>query len=583
MGQMYCKVCGYRGTAGESACLECGAPLYPVEEAPAPQEPQERPEGTRAKKSKKTRSGKAMLARRAAWLLLICLAVQSLGLWAVSRQRTNDWSWAWGSDLITPQGVWQLGGSFWSTAGDSRHPHKLLRSMDWVLSSQYTPDGDQPGLIYYDGHAPVRTDWQAGTISGDGEVLFYLKSEGEDIVLYRQDLSRGPAREVDRVRGNAGLGIVSAWDGSAAVWLSGPGVDGQRRSLRQWDRKRGGHDLGDQEEENILWLGRDGDSVLLFRSVPVPGGGDWDSAIYLRRGQEERELTGGYRSGMPVLDRELTQVLYPDEEGRYWYEEQGAEPVAVTGLPDGAWLSPLVPEGDSANTMPTYSARRLTDWVYYGDDQHLYYLGDDRKATDLTPGHQVRDYVIDEEGTTLYWSSASGGLFRVDRPGPNATSVQLEERAGWELSAGADLSVVVYTTWQDGKSVRSLLDTKTGETTVLDRVGDLGDSSFCFLRGGAYWRVDGTGQLWFRGPGEKEERQTPLDQGGEDKKLTPRGSLLRTVGDDTQAVLCMGLGGGRIPYGGQEGEAPDEPEPSYWLLDNAGNAARLEIIPFEGK
>lgn len=583
MGEMLCKVCGYRGTEGETAsCPECGAPLFPAEKAPAPAEVPVTAGEKKERRQKKTRSAKAMLARRAAWLLLVCLAVQGLGLWSLSwAKEDNDWSAVWGTDLITPRGVWRLGGmDYWALAGDSRHPHKILRSMDWLLSSQFDPDGDRPTLVYYDGKTVTRTDWQAGTISGDGKVLFYLKSQGEDMVLYRQDLSRGPAREVDRARGNAGLGIISAWDGSAAVWLSGPGPDGQRRTLRQWDRKGGGRDLGYQEDENIYWLGKDGDSALLLRTTPVPGGGDWTSSFYLRWGQEERELDTVVDEQTPVLNRELTQALYSDGEDRYWYEERGKEPVAVTGVPDGVWLAPLVPQGDGFNVMPTYSARHLTDWVYYGRDQHLYYLGDDLKATDLTPDWQVRDYLIDQEGSVLYCSSGEGGFYRMDRPGPGKGWTQLDQRGGWELDAAPDLSVIGYQTWQDSKMVQELLDVRTGKRTILGRENREG--SVCWLKTGAIWRLDGEDKLWFWAPGEKEERQVSLGEEEKPKKLEPYGYVLQAVGDGSQAVLCLGPGSGHILYGSLNGGwADNEPERQYWLLDNTGNATALEILPAE--
>ena len=583
MGGTLCKVCGYRGTEEETACPECGAPLFPAEQAPAPAQVPVTAGEKKERGQKKTRSAKAMFARRAAWLLLVCLAVQGLGLWSLSwPKEKNDWSAVWGTDLITPRGVWRLGGmDYWALAGDRSHPHKLLRSMDWVLSSQFDPDGDRPTLVYYDGHTLTRTDWQAGTISGDGKVLFYIRSQGEDMVLYRQDLDRGPAREVDRARGNAGLGITSAWDGSAAVWLSGPGSDGQRRTLRQWDRKGGGRDLGYQEDENIYWLGKDGDSALLLRTVPVPGGGDWTSSFYLRWGEEERKLDTLADEQTPVLNRELTQALYSDGEDRYWYEERGKEPVAVTGLPDGVWLAPLVPQGDGFNVMPTYSARRLTDWVYYGGDQHLYYLDDALTATDLTPDWKARDYLIDWEGSVLYCSSGEGGFYRMDCPGPGKGWTQLDERGGWELNAAPDLSVIGYQTWQDSKMVQELLDTKTGERTVLGRENREG--SACWLNAGACWRLDGENKLWFWVPGEKEERQVSLGGEGEQPTLEPYGYVLQTVGDGSQAVLCLGPGSRHILYGSLNGGADNEPERQYWLLDNRGNATLLETLPGESK
>lgn len=581
MGETLCKVCGYRGTEEETACPECGAPLFPVEQAPIPAQAPVTAGVKREHKQKKDLSGKAMFARRAAWLLLVCLAVQGLGLWSLTwRQGGNGWSVVWGSDLVTPRGIWRLGEeSHWTLAGDSRHPHKVLVSGSWLYSRQLSAQRTQRQISYYDGKTVTQTDWHTGTISGNGKVLFYLRSEGEDIVLYRQDLSRGPAREVDRARGNTGLGITSAWDGSAAVWWASAGEESGQRFQRQWDGKRGGQDIGDSKEESILWLGKDGDSALLVRTTDV----DMVYAFYLRWGQGERELDieGEYQT--PVLNWELTQALYPGEEGRYCYEELDREPVAVTGVPEGIWLAPLIPQGGNANVMmASYSARQLTDWVYYGRDEHLYYLGSDLKATDLTPEWQARDYLIDEEGDTLYCSSSAGGLYRMDRPGPRGSWTQLDERGGWELDAAPDLSVIGYQTWQDSKMVQELLDAKTGERTTLGRENREG--SVCWLKTGAIWRLDGENKLWFWAPGEKEERQVSLGGEGEQSKLRPHGYVLQVVGDGSQAVLCLGPGSGHILYGSLNGGwADNEPERQYWLLDNRGNATRLETLPGESE
>lgn len=580
MGEVFCKVCGYRGAAGETAsCPECGAPLFPAERAPAPDVPQETTGEKR--KPKRTLGKKAMFVRRAAWLLLVCLIVQSVGLWSLSRAKAdNGWSAVWGTDLITPRGVWALGPEdHWALAGDSRHPHKILRSMDWLFSSQYIPDRDRPEISYYDGKTVTKTDWHTGTISGNGKVLFYLRSEGEDIVLYRQDLSRGPAREVDRTTGDRGMGLVSAWDGSAAVWGTGMGEENDQRTQRQWDAKGGGRDIGYSENESIFWLGKDGESALLYRTTPVSGDMAYD--FYLRFGQEERKLSGSNQA--PVLNWELTQVLYPDGEGRYWYQEAGREPVVVAGVPKEVWLAPLVPQGDGFNIMPSYSARHLTGWVYYGGDQHLYYLDEDGAATDLTPDWQARDCLIDEEGDTLYCSSSEGGLYRMDRPGPGRGWTQLDQRGGWELDAAPDLSVIGYQTWQDSKMVQELLDTKTGERTTLGRENREG--SVCWLNGGAIWRLDGEDKLWFWAPGEQEERQVTLDEKWEDVDLALHGFGLQVVGDGSQALLCLGPANRHILYGSLNGWLDEDEDPAreYWLLDNQGNAALLQTLPPENE
>lgn len=574
MEQMYCKVCGYQGGAGETACPECGAPLHAVESAPSAHETLTPTGAEKIKKREKRPPGqKAALVRRVACLLALCLVLQGLGLWSLTWRRDRGaWSTAWwGSDLVTPQGVWRLGEDFWVMAGDSSRPQKLLRRVNYG-SSLLSLDERSSLHYYYDGHTLEPTDWLTATISGDGRVLFYLRREGEDTVLYRRDLDRGPARAVDRAPTiGPALGIISAWDGSAAVWSAADSVELSRARLtqRRWDRRRGGQAL-EGESYSISALGRNGDSTLIDRVTPL-GLNEFEWSTVLCWGGEELTLASSDGGGLtdPLVDRDMTQVLY-QKDGRCWYVEPGKEPVAVTGLPEDVELSPLFPpqNGISYNGYPAVS--HLTNWVYRGSTGHLYYLDDHLTATDLTPDHRVRDYVIDEAGTTLYWSGASGGLFRMDRPGPGATSVQIEERSGWELSAAPDLSVVGYQVWQDGKSTYALLDTRSGERTVLNVTENFRGTSLCPLKGGGCWRLTADRQLWFWS-GETGALQLPVDETqAKTKKLwSGANGQFQRVGDGSQAVLRLSFSGS--PY------APGLGDCEYWLLDNRGSATKLEI------
>lgn len=577
MGEVFCKVCGYQGTVGQSECPECGAPLVKAETpASAPPKALAEVDITRKLREKRPRP-----VRRAAVLLALCFVIQSLGLWGLRRLEDRafldggtNWSYLYNGDLVTPFGVWELDDWVIDT-GANAGPRRVLRSVASLLSSQYHPPED--ARYYYDGETLRRIDWSWGALSGDGKVLFYARQEGEDLVFYRQEGRRGRSRELDRVPGDAAAGMLVTYDGSAAVYAVGTWM-GDGPIFCQWSEKTGVTELDGEEGLSLFYLGRNGTNRL---RVIGPDGGEME--FHVEWGESGRESVFPL-SGAFAVDRDLTEVLARSDDDTVIYENQAGERRSVEGFPAGWYFRPLQGGGPGAYTDRNgLVAERLTDWVYQSQDDRLYYLSEDLTVTELTGQWTVKDCVISTDGRTLYCLSKLGELYRLEKAGDGWSADKIAEDWGTDgLTAAQDLSLL------DGRDVtlgvkryaHILLDTATGETRTVEHSG-IGWEG-CLLNGGGCWYLDGDA-LWYWSleTGMAELKLTldglGTDAGaGEEPASENWDFALEVVGDGAQALLVrqpmadeyVVAGGGTLNGGGLSG--------GYRLLTADGGVERLE-------
>lgn len=571
MDEVFCKVCGYRGAAGQMECPECGAPLKKAA-APAAEPPKDAAEVNIILKPKERRSHPI---RRVAVFLVLCFVIQSLGLWGLGRledwdylESGGNWSGLYNGDFVTPFGVWELD-DWVIDMGSSAGPRRVLRSMAALLSSQYPPPEDAP--YYYDGETLRRTGWSWGALSGDGKVLFYAQQEGEDQALYRQEGRQGLPQELDRVPGDAAARMLVTYDGSAVVYVVGAWKGGDP-VLRQWSQKTGVTELDFQEGLNLLRLGRNGTNRL--RIIGSDGG---EVEFHVEWGERGRESVFP-SSGAFVVDRDLTEVLAQSDDGMVIYENEAGERRTVEGFPAGWYFWPLRAGGPGTYTdRYGLAVERLTDWVYQSQDDRLYYLSEDLSVTELTGEWTVKDCVISDDGRSVYCLSKLGELYRLERTGGRWSTQKIGEDWWTEgITAAQDLSLL------DGKDVtlgvkryaHILLDTATGETRTVEHshIGWEG----CLLNGGGCWYLDGDALwYWHRETGTAEWKLSLDDLGGD---AAPEGGwdfALEVVGDGSQALLIRQPMAEDVVLGGALNGGLSE---GYWLLTAGGEAEELETL-----
>lgn len=558
MEEIFCKVCGYIGGVGETECPECGAPLHPVERTPEPETAT--PEEvyiTKETEKKKRGSTKGRKARWAACFLAACLLLQGAGLWLLGRgdrmflTAGGDWCLQWNGELVTPEGVFPLPQTAYAQGIGIGRRAVIVDRGAYLYGSAYTDRVDATQVYYYDGHTIQLTDWLSGYLNGDATVLFFTRREGEDYVLSRRELERDRTEELLRSREPLLLDGM-ATDGSALTcytWEDSEERSGQNRWL--WSRRAGTIPVEAETaeaREYTVKLGRNGDNRLVYR-FDEPGPDLIGDAITMvdwgRRGiRTELPDNGNY-----ITDRDLTQVIYRDPDGVWRYEDETGRTAEIAGLEEVETLDALVPGTRGA----WLGQSRLTPWVYEGSDNHLYRIGNDLQATDLTPEGEVERAFIHPEGKELCYSPYSGGVFHIERPlKRNWETRQLSERLG-ELTVSVDLSTRAMKTIMIGGQVCTQILIDEGEPVLLEHARQAG-WVYC-LNGGGCW-YEGVGhELWFW------SRET-----GEQKIMGPGNSATVTgVGDGGQALLSL------TSY--PEGETQTD----YWLLDNKGNATRLEV------
>lgn len=567
MRELICKVCGYVGQSGQTECPECGAPLHVVETAQpvaetAPAEGQEVYITQKKENKKRARQtgSKARSVRWAACFLTLCLVLQGAGLWLLGRGdgmflRTGENWWIFYNDfLVTPSGLFPLTRTAFPQGFGIGGRAVIVDHGAFLYGGTYSDrDVSTTTYYYYDGQTIQPTDWENGYLNGDGTVLFFTRREGEDYALYRRDLERDRTEELLRTQTLPVLDAM-AQDGSAIrcyTWeAAGEGGD-ERRWL--WSRRTGtvfeGTETDMERREYIMKLGRNGDNRLTCR-FNEPGPNIMEEVTQVvdwgRRGTET-ELSDRWRAY--ITDRDLTQILYRDGEGRWRYEDERGKTGELAGLEKVEGLEALTPDTRGA----WLGMARLTPWVYRGSDDHLYRIDDDLRVTDLTPEGEVEHAFIHPEGKELYYATRVDGTFRIQRPlKKNWRAVQISEKPLMDLTVATDLSVCAAKASAEGTvGVVVIVD---GEETALEHASNTG-WVHC-LNDGCCWYEGKGHELWFW------SRET-----GEQKVMGPGGSTTVIDADDgDQAVLCL------TSYSNPVGE-----ERSYWLLDNKGNATRLEV------
>lgn len=568
MKELVCKVCGYEGQSGQAECPECGAPLHVVETTPAveetaPAEGQEvyiTPKKRRNEKHGAHAGAKARFARWAACFLALCLILQGTGLWLLGRgdgmflKAGESWWIHYNDALVTPSGVFPLSQTAYVQGMGIGDRAVIMAPGAFLYGGTYSDRALSNTVYYYDGHTIQPTDWESGYLNVDGTVLFFIRREGEDYVLYRQDVERDRTEELLRSRERLMLDSM-AQDGSAVTCYAWEDREERgSRKMWRWSRRTGtileGIETEPERRELVMKLGRDGDNRLTYR-FQEPGPNLMEEATFTvdwgRRGIRT-ELSNRWQAY--ATDRELTQILYRDKEGRWRYEDETGRSEELTGLEEVEGLEPLTPDTRGA----WLGLARLTPWIYRGDNDHLYRIDDDLRVTDLTPKGEVEQTFIHPEGEELFYSTYIDGTFRIRRPLKKNWEVTRISEQLLDLTVAADLSVCAAKVWKEGKLKAVVI--ADGEEIPLEQARQSGNGWLHCLNGGGCW-YEGKGHgLWFW------SRET-----GEQKVMGPgNGATVISVGDGDRAILSL------TAHLNPEGE-----EYSFWLLDHQGNAIRLEV------
>lgn len=422
MGKMLCKVCGYVGGPGEAECPECGAPLRPAEAADAatsvPAEevyittkPQAKP------KEKKPLSPRRAHVYLAAGFLAVCLLVQGLGLWRTAGSKPTDWSLVCYGELVTPRGIVPLedgaglmGSMFGPTLGAGLGPRRLL----WGAGNFVEGQSDGRPITYtyyYDGKTVRKTQWTGAVLSGDNQVLFYLTDlpEGGQ-ALFRRDERTLRAEELDRGEQL----VVTATDaaGDALAYLKQTGEDAQPLIWRR------GSPAPEAAEGVVYHLAQAGPGYLAMNydlTGEDPGGWPaWDLMVAWDEEGGRRYLTGGF-----LVDQNVTEVLYQDDEGVWCYENAAGEQARLGKLPKGRSLWQVRRGEERFQYFSQQPA--LTDRVYTGNDGALYCLSEDLTVTNLSGSAAVQTAALSTDADILFYlatepGEAGSALYRVEDP-----------------------------------------------------------------------------------------------------------------------------------------------------------------------
>lgn len=553
MGELVCKVCGYEGQAGQTECPECGAPLYPVERAPGPEAAVPGEVYITSKVPAKNQpSPRGRRLRWAACFLAFCLLLQGGGLWLQGQRKGmfpamgESWYYQYNSNLITPEGYFPLPMASYVQGSGVGGRAVIVDQRAIIYGGRYSDLADAITVYYYDGHTIQETDWSSAYLNADATVLFFVRREGEECVLSRRDLERDRTQELLRDKGWISISAMAS-DGSAVMCYTG--VDGGLEERWLWSQRAGATPLETPEDgarEYTLKLGREGRNRLTYRfaetdeevSVRV----DWGRLGIQREFAEEN---------MSVLtDRDLTEIIYRDADGSWRYENETGKTREIAGLEGVETLWALTPYTRGA----MLGQSKLTPWVYQGEDNHLYRIGSDLQAEDLTPEGEARRFYIHPEGKELYYTTWQGELVRILRPLERNWEAlpPVTLATGGDVEAATDLSVLVGKVSSGGQMGWRIF-TEDGEDIPLEHAAQNGWAQ-CLSGGGCWYEGKGH-ELWFW------SRET-----GEQKVMGPGNSAtVAAVGDGAQAILCQ------ISY--PDGKTQED----YWLLDNKGNATKLEV------
>lgn len=593
MKQTFCKLCGYVGGVGETDCPDCGAPLF-TREAVAEETPGQEVDITLKTKDHPSHPR----LRWAAGFLAACLAVQGAGLWLTQRSKPQEWSYAnlWGGGgLVTPQGVWQAEEDELFAVSDNAGPQRVLVGLNYS-----DPEKMTRVIYYYDGHTLEKTDWEEAGISEDGKTLFYTTGvSGQGQSLKRRDIKTGREEELARAERLALNLIDSA--GTACTYFAGSAETFNTEQAQRflWQASTG----TSRELESVVWvLGRGGDNYLITCDGMLNGGDvNDDSQWYHRVVWGKRGEHTDFKGERYLVDRDLTELLYRDEEGYWRYENEEGDTAELPDLPRANDLWYLRAAGTPYNTRPD----GLRGRVYHANSR-LYYLGEDLTVTDLTgEGTIISDTVFNEETQTLYYcqtdtGKVGGALYRMEDPCSDRrkTTLVVEKNVRayavsqdgstlcvsvWE---GAPVNAVIWKISVDGGPFRPLEHAKS--------VQSYGDRSVLPVNDGGCWYLASNTslrrELWYRAPDGTETLKlaytspassTLYDDPPETVTLpwTPvvTNLSLTTVGDGSQALALVE----------RDGDVSAQKYPSaysmtrdvsYWLLEADGAMRELEVL-----
>lgn len=553
MGELVCKVCGYEGQAGQTECPECGAPLHPVERAPGPEAAVPGEVYITSKvPAKKQPSPRGRRLRWAACFLALCLIFQGCGLWLQGQRKGmfpamgESWYYQYNSNLITPEGYFPLPMASYVQGSGVGGRAVIVDQRAIIYGGRYSDLADAITVYYYDGHTIQETDWSSAYLNADATVLFFVRREGEECVLSRRDLERDRTQELLRDKGWISISAMAS-DGSAVMCYTG--VDGGLEERWLWSQRAGATPLEAPEDgarEYTLKLGREGRNRLTYRFAET----DEEVSVRVDWGRLgiQREFA---KENMSVLtDRDLTEIIYRDADGIWRYENETGKTREIAGLEGVETLWALTPYTRGA----MLGQSKLTPWVYQGEDNHLYRIGSDLQAEDLTPEGEARRFYIHPEGKELYYTTWQGELVRILRPLERNWEAlpPVTLATGGDVEAATDLSVLAGKVSSGGQMGWRIF-TEDGEDILLEHAAQNGWAQ-CLSGGGCWYEGKGH-ELWFW------SRET-----GEQKVMGPGNSAtVAAVGDGAQAILCQ------ISY--PDGKTQED----YWLLDNKGNATKLEV------
>lgn len=613
MGAMHCRLCGYTGGAGESQCPECGAPLFDGTGESAPAEEVYITNSPPAETAPRPKGRAHPRLRLAAGFLAAALAAQAACLWQVERTRPNPWCLvdSRSAQVVTDRGVWQVDADYLAAANWTAGPRKLC----WAWQMEADGEDIREDCYFYDGRTLAKTDWAYATLSGDGQVLFYVTQEdgqGQRTIV-RRDLKTGRETEIARGRG---LGVAANSDdaGTAMAYYSGLGLRGSEEPTYYYSGleglKNGGADTptyyiwqagsGSREVADLpAYLGAGGESYLAYRNGPDDS---WNNAVVVWPDGHSTALSADVR-----MDRDLTEVLYPDEDGLWHYEDRNGRTKTLDELPRRMGLQAVrAGEGDPYRMSP-----RLTDQVYQVGTG-LYYLDAELNVTALTSDGAAGTVHLTADGQSLYF------IFRsTAKSGPALWQLVKTGQGDWQGGPIFDSDgVQAYVLSQDGRTLcvryrenneyRWKIRTDSGEWEDMENVptrvysgGDIGQEVRLLDNGGC-WYLNGNSnlrkELWYRAPDGRTKLKMAYTSPFSDTVYPDEDVEVLLSGFDLSAptLELVGIGSGeellaRVEYTSPGGAkqtllyssfltTSDQTAADYWLLSADGGITKLEAI-----
>lgn len=541
-----CKVCQYRGETAETACPECGAPLFeaPPEEIAAP------PEEVGAFGQKKPRHIHLPWGAVIALFLVVCLALEGGLLWLdrppESRfiPASERWcmltQWPAGTAFITRSGVEVVDAPCFGTA--SADQSRVL-AREWSKGGYYLWDGEK-----------VEQYGSPADLSGNGRCLFYQKG----VNIFRKELDTGTSEVIDQaVLLPTYNKLFPSWDGTAVAYFTDATQD--KATLRVWTERDGVEELELDGGVATLNVGTQGKTLMLYRLLIA-------SSYYSSTLPVENQIiwreTGrvcGIGGRSILCDRDLTEWIYRGEDGELVYDD-GGEPVPLDFDQELYMCRP----GNGAGID------RLTNW-FYQTQSELYFFHDDLTLELLA--ENVQDVAVDPAGRWLYYMS-EGNVYRMDHPmSSRRESVQLTGQLAGQLAGDLRTRFFSMDVAPDGESV-CYFTVGNGES-ALQRISSDGTQwpgmdepvAFVPLNGGVMWALTQEGEAVYA------QRDEPFATVEQNPAYATHAILEASPAGDQAILTCISdAGEGRVWRLTAEGQMEE-------LLMFTNNEVDLTTIP----